>query len=62
MNTIKLQAPEGVTDVSYAGQNYKVGNDGTVEVPAEANLTLYQFGFTNCVEPAPEAKPAKAQK
>jgi len=55
----KLKAPAGMTDVSFGGQNYKVGDDGVVEVPDEATLTLFQFGFT--VHTEPNADELKAQ-
>lgn len=54
----KLKAPAGITDVSFGGQNYKVGDDGVVEVPEEATLTLFQFGFTVHTEPSAEAEAA----
>lgn len=46
MSKILLQAPEGITDCSFGGENYAVV-DGVVEVPAEAAASLYQFGFAN---------------
>lgn len=57
----KLKAPAGMTDVSFGGQNYKVGDDGVVEVPDEATLTLFQFGFTVHAEPSAEELKAKAE-
>ena len=33
---VKLQAPEGFTDVSFGSQSYAVGENGVVEVPSEA--------------------------
>lgn len=57
---VKLQAPKGFTDVSFGSQSYEVGENGVVEVPAEAAQFLYQFGFGNVVEePAEEAEKAK---
>lgn len=56
--TTKLKAPEGMTDVSFGGDNFKVGEDGIVEVPDEACLSLYQFGFSNLPEPAQPAAAA----
>ena len=57
---IKLQAPEGFTDVSFGSQSYTVGEDRIVEVPAEAAQFLYQFGFGNVAsEPAEEPEKAK---
>lgn len=59
---VKLQAPKGFTDVSFGSQSYEVGENGVVEVPAEAAQFLYQFGFGNVVEePAEEAEKAKAE-
>jgi hypothetical protein len=54
MDTIKLYAPAECTAASWGGVEYKVGKDGSVEVPAEAALTLYGFGFGN--GPLPKAK------
>ena len=54
----KLKAPAGMTDVSFGGQNYKVGEDGVVEVPDEATLTLFQFGFTVHAESSAEDEAA----
>lgn len=53
---VKLQAPEGFTDVSFGSQSYEVGENGVVEVPAEAAQFLYQFGFGNVVEEPAEAE------
>lgn len=53
---VKLQAPEGFTDVSFGSQSYEVGENGVVEVPAEAAQFLYQFGFGNVVEETAEAE------
>ncbi len=60
---VKLQAPEGFTDVSFGSQSYEVGENGVVEVPAEAAQFLYQFGFGNVVEETAEAEePEKAKR
>ncbi|HEZ4832005.1 TPA: hypothetical protein WIY32_000180 [Neisseria meningitidis] len=57
---VKLQAPEGFTDVSFGSQSYAVGENGVVEVPVEAAQFLYQFGFGNVAsEPAEEPEKAK---
>lgn len=57
---VKLQAPEGFTDVSFGSQSYTVGEDRIAEVPAEAAQFLYQFGFGNVAsEPAEEPEKAK---
>lgn len=57
---VKLQAPEGFTDVSFGSQSYAVGENGVVEVPSEAAEFLYQFGFGNvAAEPAEEPEKAK---
>ena len=57
----KLKAPAGMTDVSFGGQNYKVGEDGVIEVPDESTLTLFQFGFTVHAEPSAEDEAAAKQ-
>ena len=60
---VKLQAPEGFTDVSFGSQSYTVGEDRIVEVPAEAAQFLYQFGFGNVVAEAVETEePEKAKR
>lgn len=60
---VKLQAPEGFTDVSFGSQSYEVGENGVVEVPAEAAQFLYQFGFGNVAEETAEAEePEKAKR
>lgn len=59
---IKLQAPEGFTDVSFGSQSYEVDENGVVEVPAEAAQFLYQFGFGNVAsEPTEPTEPEKAE-
>lgn len=60
---VKLQAPEGFTDVSFGSQSYEVGENGVVEVPVEAAQFLYQFGFGNVVEETAEAgEPEKGKR
>ena len=60
---VKLQAPEGLTDVSFGSQSYKVGENGIVEVPAESAQFLYQFGFDNVAEePAEAEEPEKGKR
>jgi hypothetical protein len=60
---VKLQAPEGFTDVSFGSQSYEVGDNGIVEVPAESAQFLYQFGFGNVVEePAEAEEPEKGKR
>ena len=60
---VKLQAPEGFTDVSFGSQSYTVGDDRIVEVPAEAAQFLYQFGFGNVSAEAVETEePEKAKR
>lgn len=60
---VKLQAPEGFTDVSFGSQSYEVGENGVVEVPVESAQFLYQFGFGNVVEEPAEAKePEKGKR
>jgi hypothetical protein len=59
---VKLQAPEGFTDVSFGGQSYEVDENGIVEVPVESAQFLYQFGFSNVVEvPAEAEEPEKSE-
>nr|WP_308021401.1 hypothetical protein [Neisseria mucosa]DAO91786.1 MAG TPA: hypothetical protein [Caudoviricetes sp.] len=58
---VKLQAPEGFTDVSFGSQSYTVGEDRIVEVPSEAAQFLYQFGFGN-VASEPTEEPEKAKR
>lgn len=60
---VKLQAPEGFTDVSFGSQSYTVGEDRIVEVPSEAAQFLYQFGFGNVTAEAAETEePEKAKR
>lgn len=60
---VKLQAPEGFTDVSFGSQSYEVDENGIVEVPAESAQFLYQFGFGNVVEePAEAEEPEKGKR
>ena len=63
---VKLQAPEGFTDVSFGSQSYTVGEDRIVEVPSEAAQFLYQFGFGNVAAEAAETaeteEPEKAKR
>lgn len=59
---VKLQAPEGFTDVSFGSQSYEVDENGVVEVPAEAAQFLYQFGFGNVAEEPAEAEQAEKGK
>lgn len=58
MDKIKLVAPEGVTSASWNGAEYHVGANRVCEVPAEAAMTLYGFGFGN----APAAPETAAEK
>ena len=60
MDMIKLTPPEGVTSVSFDGQQYDADSNGHIEVPAAAALNFYAMGFGNA--PAGEAAPAKAKK
>lgn len=60
---VKLQAPEGFTDVSFGGQSYEVDENGVVEVPVESAQFLYQFGFGNVVEETAKAEePEKGKR
>lgn len=58
----KLVPPEGVTSASWNGQEYKVDKDGICEVPAEAALTLYGFGFGNAPAKPETAAEKKARE
>lgn len=42
-----LKAPSGIKDVNFEGVRYTVDQQGCVNVPDQAVLTLYQFGFTD---------------
>lgn len=60
---VKLQAPEGFTDVSFGSQSYTVGEDRIVEVPSEAAQFIYQFGFGNvAAETVETEEPEKAKR
>ena len=60
---VKLQAPEGFTDVSFGSQSYAVGENRIVEVPVESAQFLYQFGFGNVAEqPAEAEEPEKGKR
>nr|DAS44467.1 MAG TPA: hypothetical protein [Bacteriophage sp.] len=59
---VKLQAPEGFTDVSFGSQSYTVGDDRIVEVPAEAAQFLYQFGFGNVASESAEPEKAETKR
>lgn len=53
---VKLIVPAGVDTVAFGGTVYRVA-DGMAEVPEEAAVHLYQYGFA----PAPE-KPKRRPK
>lgn len=59
---VKLQAPEGFTDVSFGSQSYEVDENGVVEVPAEAAQFLYQFGFGNVASEPEKAETKRGRK
>lgn len=59
---VKLQAPEGFTDVSFGSQSYTVDEDRIVEVPAEAAQFLYQFGFGNVASESAEPEKAETKR
>lgn len=59
---VKLQAPEGFTDVSFGSQSYTVGEDRIVEVPSEAAQFLYQFGFGNVASEPTEPEKAETKR
>lgn len=58
----KLVPPKGVTSASWNGQEYPVDKDGICEVPAEAALTLYSFGFGNAPYKPETAAEKKARE
>lgn len=62
MSKIKLVAPEGVTSASWKGAEYHVGEGGICEVPAEAAMTLYGFGFGNAPTKPETAAEKKARE
>lgn len=60
---VKLQVPEGFSEVSFGSQSYAVDENGVVEVPAESAQFLYQFGFGNVAEePAETEEPEKGKR
>lgn len=59
---VKLQAPEGFTDVSFGSQSYTVDENGIVEVPTEAAQFLYQFGFGNVASEPEKAETKRGRK
>lgn len=44
MSKVTMKLPDGVTDVSFGGENFKAEN-ALVTVPAEAVGFLMQYGF-----------------
>ena len=54
--TIKLKAPDGVSAVSLDGGEYKVDDNGNVDVPDGAFAHLAQFGFYAAPEAEAEAE------
>lgn len=44
MSKVTMKLPDGVTDVSFGGENFKAEN-ALVTVPAEAVGFLTQYGF-----------------
>ena len=42
---IKMRCPEGCSAVSFEGKEYRANKKGIVEVPEEAELTMYSFGL-----------------
>ena len=67
MNMIKMKCPAGSSSVSFEGTEYRA-KKGIVEVPDEAELTLYSFGFLTVGknvqedEPVPEPEPTPTQE
>ena len=49
---MKFKAREGASSVSFGGKEYKVGKDGTVDVPEEAAADLASHGFVPVAEKA----------
>jgi hypothetical protein len=41
----RMQAPEDATSFSHEGEEYEVGEDGTVEVPDAIAAALVPHGF-----------------
>lgn len=62
MSKIRLVAPEGVTSASWGGEEYKVDENGVCEVPSDAALTLYGFGFGNAPAKPETAAEKKARE
>ena len=66
---IKMKCPVGNSSVSFEGIEYRA-KKGIVEVPEEAEQTLYSFGFLtvgknvqeDSVEADPEPAPAPAEE
>lgn len=42
---VKMVTPKGMTEIGFGGINYKVGKDGTVEVPAFAVEDMKSHGL-----------------
>jgi len=49
---VKLFAPEGTSGCSFDGDEYKVAEDGTVDVPEKAIEALTSHGFATSREEA----------
>lgn len=43
---VVMEAPDGSTGCSFAGEAYDADEDGFVQVPPEAVSTLLEHGFT----------------
>jgi hypothetical protein len=59
---MKLQAPKGTKRVSFAGIEYEVAADGTVDVPDEALEPLLAHGFALAGADEPMQKDPPAPK
>ncbi len=57
--TVKLEAPDGASGVSFEGEDYRV-DGGLVEVPARAEPMLRAHGYVPYV-PKPKQKLEKAK-
>lgn len=42
--TVNLIAPPGTDEANFAGNRYRVGNNGTINVPVEASVGLLATG------------------
>lgn len=59
MSKIRMQCPEGMTCVNVLGQEFRADRNGVVEVPAEAESTLYSFGLLTIGKNVEESSTSK---